>query len=148
MSDTQNPLQALIAASQPQVQQQAPAPAVPTFAVNAGVDLQPVYVTSVFAIGGYQINPWYCASIAAAQRFAAYAKAKLNLDATISFDWPQGSWSSGSPFQQSGTVPYIDFTNPADGGVQHMRAGDILLEYSIFPNNVADATLQKWIGLA
>lgn len=119
---------------------------VPSFVVNPSVDLVAVYVTSPFQIGGYQINPWYCASLSATQRLVSYFKSKLGLIASISFDWPEGSFAGGSPFQQSGMVPYVDFPDVTNGN-GHMNAGGTLLEYYVFPNTSADQTLKEWLGM-
>ena len=71
----------------------------------------------------------------------AYVKAKLAIEASVSFDWPLGAFAGGSPFQQSGMVPYLDFpsaVNPING---HLNAGSVFIEYWQFNNSQADRTL-------
>lgn len=129
---------------------------VPTFSVNPATDL--VYTDNVTGLGTYYlINPWDCATVPAAQRLLAYLVAKLpqiQPPPKLVFNWPEGAFSPGSPFQQEDgngnpvTVPYLYFAsavNPANS--QLNVAQDLLVEYYHFPNDQADATLLKWLAL-
>lgn len=93
--------------------------------------------------GAHQEQPWNCATVAATQRLQSYLKGKLGLDSTISYDWPEGSWGGATPFQQSGTVPYLDFPSATGQWGAHQNAGDIMLAYYKFGSQAADGMVEK-----
>ena len=157
MSPTLNPFASLVTPAAPTPSTPPPAPAVPVFTVNPNVqtaddptgDLQQLYVRSPFFgnYGGYPIPPFYCATVAAADRFINYAKAKMNLTVTMSFDWPEGAFGSGSLFQQNGMVPYLDFPTAQDPAVGHMNGGGVLLLYHGANNADADRVIREYLQL-
>lgn len=114
----------------------AATPIVLTFSVDPDTDLQPVFITSPW--GNWEVQPWNCASLAATKRLQAYLKSKLGLDSTISYDWPDGTFAGGSPFQQTGQVPFLDFPSATGQWGKHQAAGQIMLLYYKFPTAADD----------
>jgi hypothetical protein len=117
----------------------------PDLVVDSSTDLAPVFVTNAFG-NIYQINIWYCASMAGAAKVLSRLNSFLKLNATLAFGYPMGGQFTG-PYAQGGMVPYAVFPANPDGSIPgppgnilSIRIGDILLEYDASITGATNAT--------
>jgi hypothetical protein len=128
------------------ISKETPAPT-PVFVV-ADSDFDPE-LTVGGAGASEKIDMHECATFDAAERLLAHFSTIGLTEGRIVHDLPLGSFVQGSPFAQSGKVPYINLPrvptadNPSKA--HHVNAAHMLTAYAQYPPKFADTLmLQKY----
>ena len=107
---------------------------------------------SALTVGGagqsHEIFPQEAATPDAASRLLTHIET-LGLAPVLTSDWPLGTFAAGSPFAQSGKVPYFNFPrtptpdNPSP--FFHVNVAALLVEYERY-GKFTDILLVQWYG--